>query len=121
MSSIPDQIPSEQERRQKFAAAVNRQGYAFQNAVIKRCEELHDAKKSRWVFEAAEFPVEVNGNGTRIDFILWTHNTNYWLLAECKRVNPSMAEWFFAKTPYVRRNGNERFVAEYVQETPNGT
>src|SRR6266567_1778716 len=103
MSNNLHQEQSEQERRKRFAAAINRHGYAFQNAVLKRCHDLFDSGKSRWVFEAAEFPAEVNGNGTRIDFILWTHQTPYWLIAECKRVNPSLGDWIFARTQYVRR------------------
>ena len=117
-----NQLPDEEERRNRFAAAVNRHGYAFQNAILKRAHELHEARRSRWVFEASEFPAEVNGSGTRIDFVLWTHDTDYWLLAECKRVNPRLADWFFARTPYVRRNRqDEQFIAEHVHETPNGT
>jgi len=93
-----------------FAEAINRQGYPFQYAVIRRAQELNDAKLSQWVFEAAEFPVEVQSYHTRIDFVLsnWSGNDNgsfRYLVAECKRANPALHDWLFTRAPYVRRGG----------------
>lgn len=103
---------NESERTKRIALAMNRHGYAFSNKVIEVASCLAEAGRSRWVFEAAEFPVEVGDYGTRIDFILWAHGTNYWMLSECKRVNPAFSDWFFLRTPYVRRDHHDRYVAE---------
>jgi hypothetical protein len=106
----------EQEKHiQRTAAAINRHGYPFQNRVIRELHQLQESKTSPWVFEAAEFPAAVGDQGTRIDFILTAQPRPYWLLAECKRVNPSMSEWLFLSTPYIRRNHEERFIAEKVE------
>lgn len=93
-----------------FEEALNRQGYPFQYAVIKRAQELKDEERSPWVFEAAEFPVEVQSYHTRIDFILsnWRGIENgsfRYLVAECKRANPALHDWLFTRAPYVRRGG----------------
>jgi hypothetical protein len=101
-------------RAKRFAQAVNRQGYAFQNAVLQKLHELVDTGASRWRMEVAEFPTEVAGLGTRIDFVLSAHRTDIWLLAECKRVNPAYGEWFFVPTSYLAHEWTGRFIAEVV-------
>lgn len=92
-----------------FAKMVARHGHAFQYAVIRRADELFAARASGWSFGASEVPVEVNGHSTRIDFVLqrdsWTGASAY-LVAECKRSNPSHSNWCFAKAPYTRRNSH---------------
>ena len=60
--------------------------------------------RSSWSFEAAEFPVEVQGRGTRIDFLLSCRHSPMLMVAECKRVNPAMANWCFAEAPYVQQH-----------------
>jgi hypothetical protein len=62
-----------------------------------------------------------NGDqGTRIDFVLWIHSTPWWLLAECKRVNPAYGEWLFLKARYIRRDPTytDRYIVEYTDEAP---
>lgn len=104
-----------------FQNALNRHGHPFQYAVIRRANELWENKNSRWVFEASEFPVEVQGHNTKIDFILshCPYGGSYgFLVAECKRANPSFSEWLFAKAPYVRRDRNsDTLNVERVQWT----
>ena len=94
--------------RAVFEAALNRHGHPFQYAVIRRAHQLKDEGRSPWVFEASEFPVEVQGYHTRIDFVLsrWGEAVRgpfQFLVAECKRANPSLHHWLFARAPYVRR------------------
>ncbi len=101
-------------RRDRFAQALNRHGYAFQNAVLAATDAAFQDRASRWIFEAAEFPVDLRGSGTRIDFILSTNKTPCWLLAECKRVNPAYSEWFFVKSRYIRRDQHDAFTVEHV-------
>jgi len=42
-----------------FEKVLNRHGYGFQYAVLKLATELYEQNKSAWVFNVAEFPVEV--------------------------------------------------------------
>lgn len=88
---------------------INRHGHAFQNAVLRHSGELFAAARSRWVFEAAEVPVEIRGAPTRIDFVLrqlsWNRReTAKYLVAECKRANPALSHWCFARMPFIRRD-----------------
>lgn len=106
---------------------LNTHGYGFHYAVLRKASESYENKKSRWVFEAAEFPVTVGGFDTRIDFILRTPDLIlmkqdqfevYWdcfLVAECKRVNPAFSNWCFVRTPYVRRRHKDYVVMERLQ------
>jgi hypothetical protein len=88
---------------------INSHGHAFQVAVLRRAEELYERQVSKWVFEAAEMPVSVQGVSTRVDFILWQRRwsgqgADKFLVAECKRANPALSNWCFVKAPYIRRN-----------------
>lgn len=92
--------------RKLFQESLNRSGHPFQNAVLRRVDQMFQEKVSPWSFEVAEFPVNVNGFDTRIDFILsrYPQGGSYgFLIAECKRANPSLKDWVFAKTSYRRR------------------
>jgi hypothetical protein len=106
MSNNDTELPRGTSIKSLFQKTLNRHGHPFQYAVLRRGNELKDNQESRWIFEASEFPVEVQGSNTKIDFILshCPHGGLYgFLVAECKRTNPSFSEWFFAKAPYVRR------------------
>ena len=78
-----------------FEILLNRHGYGFTYAVIQHI----GSNPLGWKFEVAEFPVEVQGRGTRIDFILSHRMSDAWIVAECKRANPATAIWCFAKAP----------------------
>jgi len=99
-------------------------GIPFQSAVVRYCEELFHRKASRWVFEVAEFPVSVNGADTRIDFVLygkstWANSPSAYLVCECKRPNPAIADWVFMRSPYRRRGGSARLaVFESIMVEP---
>lgn len=86
-------------------------GYGFQYAVLRRAEELAAERRSKWVFEAAEFPVGTAESPTHIDFILRNAHSTVYLVGECKRANPAHANWCFLKAPYTRRDS---FEAELV-------
>lgn len=83
---------------------LDQHGYAFHYSVIRLLEDKFIKQLSPWAFEAAEVPVEVSGHGTRIDFVLSHKNGGGYVVGECKRANPSRANWCFAKAPYVRRD-----------------
>jgi len=104
-----------------FNDQLNRHGYGFQYSVLRRAEELCTSKLSSWVFEACEFPVEVRGDGTRIDFILRpSRKQPYLLIAECKRADPKFSHWCFIKAPIVRRQETELFIADHIRWSPRG-
>ncbi|HEX6370321.1 MAG TPA: hypothetical protein VF006_15480 [Longimicrobium sp.] len=89
--------------------AINRHGHAFQNAVLRRAGELFENRSSKWIFDGVEIPVEVRGHSTRIDFLLhkrsWMQNgVAQFLIAECKRANPALSNWCFARSKFLRRN-----------------
>ena len=84
-------------------ALLDRHGYSFQYAVIKRAHELFGARKSPWRMEVVEYPVEVRGTPIHIDFILHNADPTCLLIAECKRANPAFSDWCFAKAPYPNR------------------
>lgn len=105
MSSADRQSVSEQERvATGLQRVLDTHGYGFQYAVLRRAQESVYVGDSRWSFEAAEFPVEVQGQSTRIDLVLKHGTVPVYLVGECKRVDPALADWCFAKAPYTRRN-----------------
>jgi hypothetical protein len=107
-----------------FGKALNIHGYGFQYSVLELANKLFQKNRSRLVFEAAEFPVQVQGEGTRIDFILRLNSyLPIYLLAECKRANPALSNWCFARVPYIRRNRKnfEPLLIESVQTDQNGS
>lgn len=97
----PDNKSQTQQVAKGFESALNRHGYSFQSTLLKEVQRLAQAGLSGWSVEVPEFPVEVQGSGTRIDFILKLYNRHLYLLAECKRANPSIASWCFAKSAFI--------------------
>ncbi len=95
---MPDQVEHE------FINTVNRHGYAFQFAVLQRTKQLFDERASPFRFEVSEFPVQIRGAHTRIDFILRKREGQLLLVAECKRANPALSNWCFVRAPFVRGN-----------------
>lgn len=116
--------------RQSFEKVLNQHGYGFQYSVIKRAWELCGGG-SQWMFEATEFPVAVQGDGTRIDFILvrgkdYRRKDLFYLLAECKRANPALSNWCFARSPFVHEgriygiSGYEPIILEHSEVDEQG-
>jgi hypothetical protein len=105
-----------------FAKVLNRHGYGFQFSVLKKAHELANQKKSAWQFEACEFPVEVQGAGTRIDFVLsrepFRSDFSFvYLIAECKRANPALSNWCFVRAPYTHSNAlNDEYFGKFILE-----
>lgn len=97
--------PEAERLKQSFNKALNRHGYGFQYSILRKAWDL-SGQGSRWIFKAAEFPVEVQGAGTRIDFILsrvsdYRYRGGFYMVAECKRANPALSNWCFARAPFV--------------------
>lgn len=102
--------------------ALKKHGHAFQYATIRRAEALFADRRSKWMFNSSEIPVEVRGTSTRVDFVLqWSenHGTDALLIAECKRANPALADWCFTKAPYIRRDQRDNvMIFDEVQRHP---
>lgn len=112
------------DERVEIAKALETQlcsnGQAFQ---IRAAAEANLAFEngSPWVFEALEYPVEVRGRDTRIDFVLRHSTRPIYMAAECKRVNPKLNLWCFLRSPYVRRDRvGEKWIVEGLEATPEG-
>jgi hypothetical protein len=119
----------DRELSQTIASALqkvlDRHGYGFHYSILKRADEWFRNGRSTWLFERAEFPVEVKGSGTRIDLILRRGSTNrgrdLYLVGECKRANPALSDWCFVRAPYTRRNpGEGALLAEDVHNDTSG-
>jgi hypothetical protein len=109
----------------EFVTALNQHGYSFHFRTLKAAEEAaNDERSSDWVFQVSEFPVEVRGKATRIDYVLQrtprfgpatAPSIFTFLVVECKRANPAYKRWCFARAPYVRRNwSKENLLTERV-------
>jgi hypothetical protein len=108
-----------QQIAKSFEKILNSHGYGFQYSVLREIETLATQGQSPWALTASEFPVEVRGAGTRIDFILKNYRRPLYMIAECKRVNPALSDWCFAKAPdsLVNPSGHGVFVeAAYVPD-----
>lgn len=101
----------------KFTDELNKHGYGFHHAVIKEAEKLFNQRKSLWIFEAAEFPIHLNGKDSRVDIVLHNPKYNMYLIGECKRVDPSLSSWCFTRAPLVRYNQspNDEIVLEKIR------
>lgn len=88
----------------EFIHTLNRHGYSFQFAVLNKAKHLSESGASAFDFEVSEFPVQVRGTSTRIDFVLRKRDSPLRLVAECKRANPALSNWCFARAPVVRHN-----------------
>jgi hypothetical protein len=82
---------------QAFAKALSSHGHGFQYAVLDHISSLSASQKSFWMPWVPEFPVQVQSSGTRIDLILRHRTRPYYLICECKRANPALANWCFAR------------------------
>jgi hypothetical protein len=99
---MSEQEPASEQFTQSFAKVLNRHGYGFQFSVLKKADELRKQGRSMWRLEACEFPVEVQGAGTRVDFVLergdhGSRRRPLYMLAECKRANPALSNWCFVR------------------------
>lgn len=100
-----------------FVKLLNRHGFAFQYAAIAEAGKAFEQKTSRFAFEAAEVPVRVQTDETKIDFILRHLDRPIALVCECKRVNPVIGNWCFVKAPSVHRDWSAQgvFILDIIQ------
>jgi hypothetical protein len=93
-----------------FGKALNRHGYPFHHRTLRVAQEACDNRSSAWIFQVSEFPIEVRGKHSRIDYVLQYGQRDVYLVIECKRANPRMKRWCFARAPYVRRNPSSEYL-----------
>lgn len=129
---MPDEAPPSQNTdidfetiAKSFEGVLNRHGHGFQYAVLDTAKNLAQHGKSKWRFEAAEVPVQAQGKDTHIDFVLskgiqW--DSAFTMVAECKRANPRLKTWCFAKSPFVHRTHSPacKFYMEEVSKNDHG-
>jgi len=94
----------------EFRNVLNSHGHSFQYSIIRLAEKLYEKRKSGWIFEWAEFPVSARNKDARIDLILRRGNSLTYMVGECKRVNPALGRWCFARAPYTHRLPNEQML-----------
>lgn len=87
--------PSPEAVANEFKRALNGHGYAFQDAVSKRIASISTSGWRPWL---PEFPVSVQEQQTRIDFTLVNETEDTYIICECKRANPAIANWCFARS-----------------------
>jgi len=102
-----------------YRKVLNHHGYAFQYSVIEFMAELRRQRRCDWELEAAEFPVSVQEMTTRIDFIFRKARPHVYLVGECKRANPALSNWCFAKSTHARgRSSIDRVVFQCAWVPP---
>ncbi len=107
MKSEPSQTGEEKLRShisKKLQAALNLQGYSFQDAVYKDIARTWN-QTHPWAPWVSELPVGAEGNSTRIDLVLSNPMGTVYLVCECKRVNQSLADWCFVGSSFQVESG----------------
>jgi hypothetical protein len=93
----------------RFQSALDRHGHAFPQAIVALAGRLFETS-STWSWEATEVPVELRGDDTSIDILFKRYIRHYYegillyyMVAECKRVNPALSDWLFVRSRYVQK------------------
>ena len=76
----------------RFKDALNKHGHAFQDALLHAIAGIRS--QAGWTPWVPEFPIEVQGANTRIDFALIDKRFDMYLICECKR---SIANWLISR------------------------
>jgi hypothetical protein len=100
---------SQEQISQMLQKVLDANGHSFQYAVMRRAHELRESDKTMWLLEGAELPVTVNNKVIHVDFVFRHKKAPIYLIAECKRSDPSKANWCFVKAPYTFRDDRKTF------------
>lgn len=95
-----------------FRKLLNAHGHVFQRRVWRAVREMREGQQANWVPVVYEFPVETrDGRTTSIDLILRRKGDAIFLIVECKRANPALSNWCFARglKDHRERVGYEQF------------
>ena len=104
---MSEPLNEKQRTSHDLRAHLNRSGYGFHYAVVRRFGELSIQKKPDWVWgpPTSEFPVVVGPDTVHIDFVVsghskWSRPTPVYLVGECKRVDRKFSRWGFVCAPF---------------------
>ncbi len=100
---------------------IERHGWGFQFAVGRHLSELRASKRIPWLLRFAELPVFQNGKPTHVDLIASAPGDSGYLIAECKRADPSRENWLFARSGFThRKEAYPRLLIErFSHDLPN--
>jgi hypothetical protein len=106
-----DDLPSHGEVAEILRRTLNRHGYGFQSRVLMACHETRiqgEETSGRWNLVADEYPVSVSGHDLHVDGVLEFLSNDplsfrMFSVVECKRVDPKIGRWCFAKSDTRRR------------------
>jgi hypothetical protein len=85
------QKPPDDGQSPPFRKGLNVHGFGFHYAVIHQI--LVAGRIHGWEFIGAEVPIALNGKETHADLIFYNKLSGVYLVGECKRVDPSLAQW----------------------------
>lgn len=94
-----------------FREELDRHGYSFQDAMVTQINKI--TSLSNWMPWIPELPVEVQKAHTRIDFVYVNDRKTFYLVCECKRSNPGLSNWCFARTVF--KSPHDLFASAYVE------
>jgi hypothetical protein len=79
------------------AAAMNEQGFLFQQSIREKIRSPHEGTQTLWSFIASEYPVTAaNGLQTRVDMVLGnSSHPGVHICLECKRALAPFKRWIF--------------------------
>jgi hypothetical protein len=89
-----------------FQDALNIHGFSYQQAILRRSSELRATGSIPWYLYGSELPVRCRSETTHVDVVYqysgdgFERTFDYFLVCECKRVNPAKGRWCFSKTKY---------------------
>jgi hypothetical protein len=103
-----------------FRKALNVHGYGFHYATLKAVEDASGGPHN-WHVSVCEFGVEVRGRDTRVDLVIQKGRQPFYLIGECKRANPAVAHWCFARASWPRADSLARMsFAEEIKRGEDG-
>lgn len=98
---------------------IDSHGHAFQLSVAAHLREEALQRNIFFRVVAQEVAVEAGDKPTHIDFVMSNFAHSVWLVCECKRSDPAISNWCFARMPHVERLGATDVVAEVVKRFPS--
>lgn len=97
---------------------IDSHGHSFQLSLAAHLREESLQRNIFFRIEAEEVAVEAGDKPTHIDFVMSNFAHTCWLVCECKRSDPAISNWCFARMSVVDRLGPTDVVAEVVKRFP---
>ncbi|WKW13516.1 hypothetical protein Strain138_002839 [Pseudogemmatithrix spongiicola] len=102
-----------------LSGAMNRHGFAFQEAASRAVVVLGSNRKIDWFLAATEFPVSLGTSESHVDLVLEDRFERAFLAVECKRVDPAVGYWHFARSRFEDQNmSTPKVVLEELHADP---